>query len=320
MKLSATPLLLGATVAVVLSSSLEREYILIPEPQTFSNAYCHCRQHGTTLATFRDETDLELAASLCFNCSVWIGLYRQFLSWVWINSDPYKFQKWSPGTKSSYNCAVMKNGLWYQENCLQKNPFVCYKGPTGALPLLLILTLGCSSKPGQMTLSTPSPKSPRTRYVTAAPGGNGLHSPLTVQDLPSASSSPEQETSQKDLPTFPPTALTRVPPTRDQIPTVIQENSTWFEALAACKARGQILARRIVLQQGLKVWLGLHRHGLWGYWVWVDGSPVPEEPQSWGEGEPNDPIWGNCGAGVGTGDGVIWEDECCVTKLYYVCE
>uniref|UniRef100_A0A670HWE3 C-type lectin domain-containing protein n=1 Tax=Podarcis muralis TaxID=64176 RepID=A0A670HWE3_PODMU len=108
-------------------------------------------------------------------------------------------------------------------------------------------------------------------------------------------------------------------PLLDQSPVIIQDNRTWFEALSACHARGQILAGRVVLQPGLKAWLGLHRHGLWGYWVWANGSAV-EEPQSWREGEPSDPLWGNCGAGTGTEEGVLWEDECCEQELYYVCE
>nr|XP_060617053.1 C-type lectin lectoxin-Lio2-like [Anolis sagrei ordinatus] len=122
------------------------------------------------------------------------------------------------------------------------------------------------------------------------------------------------------MPTFPPTVLTEVPPTRNKSPIVIQENCTWFEARNACRAQGRILAERVELQEGLKAWLGLHRHGLWGYWVWDDDSPMEEDSQKWGEGEPNDPIWGNCGAGVGTEDGVKWENECCGHKLYYVCE
>ncbi|XP_032997838.1 C-type mannose receptor 2-like [Lacerta agilis] len=322
-------------MASLLSS--DREYFLIQDPQTMLGAHCYCLRQGSRLAGFRDDRDMEQAASLCPNCSFWIGLYRQGLSWVWLNSDPYKFTQWSPASKTSESCAVMNESLWYQEKCLQKHPFVCCKGPAGALPFLLQLLLNCRSIPDQKDVLTPALQS--TVAATSLPtskckiigylvslgdapattDGNELPSPTAVQDLSSTQHRPEQETRDTELTTFSASNLTKVGPLQDQSPVVIQENRTWFEALAACHARGRILAGRVALQQGLMAWLGLHRHGLWGYWVWANGSAV-EEPQSWREGEPNDPLWGNCGAGTGTEEGVLWEDECCEQKLYYVCE
>nr|XP_028575720.1 uncharacterized protein LOC114592053 isoform X3 [Podarcis muralis] len=299
MKLFLSAILLGVAMASLLSS--DREYFLIQDPQTMLGAHCYCLRQGTRLAGFRDDRDMEQAASLCPNCSFWIGLYRQGLSWVWLNGDPYKFTQWSPASRTSESCAVMNESLWYQEKCLQKHPFVCCKGPTGALPFLLQLLLNCRSIPDQKDVLTPAPQS--TIAVTSPPTASGAASdswiPVTSKRFSAGSSD--------------------AGPLLDQSPVIIQDNRTWFEALSACHARGQILAGRVVLQPGLKAWLGLHRHGLWGYWVWANGSAV-EEPQSWREGEPSDPLWGNCGAGTGTEEGVLWEDECCEQELYYVCE
>nr|XP_028575719.1 uncharacterized protein LOC114592053 isoform X2 [Podarcis muralis] len=342
------PLLKDLQIAMASLLSSDREYFLIQDPQTMLGAHCYCLRQGTRLAGFRDDRDMEQAASLCPNCSFWIGLYRQGLSWVWLNGDPYKFTQWSPASRTSESCAVMNESLWYQEKCLQKHPFVCCKGPTGALPFLLQLLLNCRSIPDQKDVLTPAPQStiavtsPPTAsgaasdswipvtskrfsagssdgYDPATTDGNELPFPTAVQDLSSTQHRPEQETRNTELATFSASDLTKAGPLLDQSPVIIQDNRTWFEALSACHARGQILAGRVVLQPGLKAWLGLHRHGLWGYWVWANGSAV-EEPQSWREGEPSDPLWGNCGAGTGTEEGVLWEDECCEQELYYVCE
>ncbi|XP_066469205.1 uncharacterized protein [Tiliqua scincoides] len=302
--------LIAATVESLLSS--EREYFLVYQAETFSGAHCHCLQHGATLAGFRDDTDLEQASSLCPNCSVWIGLYRQGRSWIWISGDSYRLERWSPEARSSDPCVVMQNGLWHPEDCLQRNPFVCYKGAAGALPLILHLLLNCHSKPVQVDLLTSSTQSAKaetsltskdsmtTSWITVTSKPFSTLAEInsetsTVSDdsisaswttMPSQpfsaltgvlGSEPEQPSSahipsslpltQEDahvtstgfqsnqhISSMPQTLPMTVVPLWDQSPIIVREKLTWFEAAAACQNRGQLLAGRVALPQGVKTW------------------------------------------------------------------
>ncbi|XP_075043480.1 IgGFc-binding protein-like isoform X2 [Mixophyes fleayi] len=69
-------------------------------------------------------------------------------------------------------------------------------------------------------------------------------------------------------------------------------------------------------EQGTGLWLGLRRHKVWGYLYWTDG--VSTDYMNWGEGEPSHPMTNMC-AYMSPGRNFTWNDQCCGTKLNFIC-
>ncbi|KAI7789673.1 hypothetical protein IRJ41_008739 [Triplophysa rosa] len=66
--------------------------------------------------------------------NVWIGLRNTGVyTWKWSLGDPVNYLNWlSEPTNSLYNCAVMRNGTWRQQDCNVKSGFICYNDSSKA--------------------------------------------------------------------------------------------------------------------------------------------------------------------------------------------
>uniref|UniRef100_A0A8C6SKE3 C-type lectin domain-containing protein n=1 Tax=Neogobius melanostomus TaxID=47308 RepID=A0A8C6SKE3_9GOBI len=123
------------------------EYHLIHLEKTWFEAQQYCRQHYTDLATFRDMDDIHsFKRPSSFTEVVWIGLFDDPASWKQVMSNdsnswrwsvtgttsPGGYQNWQSGEPGNVygreNCAVIRNGLWGDENCVAQRPFVCFTG------------------------------------------------------------------------------------------------------------------------------------------------------------------------------------------------
>lgn len=102
------------------------------------NAQSHCRANYKDLAivnTPGDNTDLSWMVSVE---PFWIGLFRDH--WKWADDSPLTFENWEeqfPNTHYIDACAAVRhNGKWFNQNCEEHRPYVCY---SGKFPLLLRL-------------------------------------------------------------------------------------------------------------------------------------------------------------------------------------
>uniref|UniRef100_A0A8C5RAH1 C-type lectin domain-containing protein n=1 Tax=Leptobrachium leishanense TaxID=445787 RepID=A0A8C5RAH1_9ANUR len=105
---------------------------------------------------------------------------------------------------------------------------------------------------------------------------------------------------------------------------VVRTPLSWWEALHYCRiqyhdllsvpdneTQGLVatLMRTITLHN--KLWIGLRRHRVWGYYYWSDGEPVSYV--NWGDGKPGDPLSNMCTLMSPTRN-FTWFDVCCETK------
>ncbi|KAM7377631.1 hypothetical protein PAMA_014100 [Pampus argenteus] len=123
----------------IFSTCRLHQYQYVPTTQTWTEAQTYCREKHTDLATIRNTVDTEhMVSSTTYTGRVWIGLYS-VIDWKW--SDGYRqsgagYENWESYTDnepdfSSGNqfCVCIKtDGRWWDDNCAQKYPFVCYNG------------------------------------------------------------------------------------------------------------------------------------------------------------------------------------------------
>ncbi|KAL7880784.1 hypothetical protein SRHO_G00030380 [Serrasalmus rhombeus] len=123
-----------------------RQFHVVNERKTWTNAQKYCKEKYTDLATIESKEEMNAVTALVKGTAgrIWIGLRQKYLksSAVWI---------WSDGSNSSYrdwNTGEPNNGVgdvcvqlwkspkyrWNDDYCTRSNPFICYK----KLPLLLI--------------------------------------------------------------------------------------------------------------------------------------------------------------------------------------
>uniref|UniRef100_A0A8K9VCR8 C-type lectin domain-containing protein n=1 Tax=Oncorhynchus mykiss TaxID=8022 RepID=A0A8K9VCR8_ONCMY len=114
-------------------------FIFIDEPiKAFSEAQSYCREYHTDLASVRNQTEnQEIQKMVSKGSKVWIGLFRD--SWKWSDGSDSSFRYWNHtqpnnnGGVQSCGAAVFKGGKswterWFDWNCKDRHPFVCYSG------------------------------------------------------------------------------------------------------------------------------------------------------------------------------------------------
>ncbi|XP_055068073.2 putative C-type lectin domain family 20 member A [Misgurnus anguillicaudatus] len=113
-----------------------REFILIKELKTWTDAQTYCKINHVDLATIQtaeDETNVqEVALNSTFTSVAWIGLYDNINSWRWsYQEESIDFLKWLSGQPDNYAageaCVTLRNdGYWIDRYCTYTYAFLCF--------------------------------------------------------------------------------------------------------------------------------------------------------------------------------------------------
>ncbi|XP_057189944.1 macrophage mannose receptor 1-like [Triplophysa rosa] len=125
-----------------------REYILIKELKTWTDAQAYCRLNHNDLATVQtdeDRTNLHQTASEnAFTSYGWIGLYNDINSWRWSYQDEgVAYFNWHPGLPDNYGageeCSVLRNdGYWLDYYCTITRWSLCFEDKNGTVKYYLV--------------------------------------------------------------------------------------------------------------------------------------------------------------------------------------
>ncbi|KAF4071306.1 hypothetical protein AMELA_G00271710 [Ameiurus melas] len=106
------------------------KFISINNPHlTWPQAQNYCRTHHTDLASSLNSSDNDILKQvLKTQINSWIGLYTG--TWKWSDGTSASNIPWAPGQPDNYlgneNCAVVYNGLFYDEQCTNLHYFFCH--------------------------------------------------------------------------------------------------------------------------------------------------------------------------------------------------
>ncbi|XP_055074193.1 macrophage mannose receptor 1-like [Misgurnus anguillicaudatus] len=113
-----------------------REFILIKQLKTWTDAQTYCKINHLDLATIQtaeDQTNVhEVALNNTFTSVAWIGLYNDIKSWRWSYQDEsLNFTKWYLGEPDNYGegeeCVTLADGgYWHDRYCINKLHFLCF--------------------------------------------------------------------------------------------------------------------------------------------------------------------------------------------------
>ncbi|KAI7791793.1 putative lectin C-type domain containing [Triplophysa rosa] len=119
-----------------LSECIQNHYYYINMNMNWTEAQRYCREKYTDLATVNDMNHMNELKKIVNNnlAHLWIGLRNTGVYiWKWSLGDPVNYLNWlSEPTNSLYNCAVMRNGTWRQQDCNVKSGFICYNDSSKA--------------------------------------------------------------------------------------------------------------------------------------------------------------------------------------------
>ena len=133
-----------STALCTLSSCLPRQYHLVNEPKTWTEAQRYCREKYTDLATIDNMEDMNrvYGASSGYTGKFWIGLYGDINTWSWSQgrSPFYRegetvFTNWADGQPNNNNgnqfcVGYQGDGKWNDFDCSWIIPVICTQGET----------------------------------------------------------------------------------------------------------------------------------------------------------------------------------------------
>ncbi|KAG7469601.1 hypothetical protein MATL_G00130640 [Megalops atlanticus] len=127
-----------------LTSSVTPQYHFVNDRKNWTEAQKYCREQYWDLPSIYSIEDMESlteAVHSGFDGRAWIGLERGILqTWHWSFTDKdfyrhgeFEFRNWKNGEPGNGDgkdsCAAMHpNGEWFDDNCNNKRPFICFDG------------------------------------------------------------------------------------------------------------------------------------------------------------------------------------------------
>ncbi|XP_034167206.2 macrophage mannose receptor 1-like [Pangasianodon hypophthalmus] len=125
-----------------MSSTFPRQYHLINENKTWTEAQRYCRENYTDLATIDNMEEMNTLLNTVngsYSGLAWIGLYDDLDSWRWSLDDDAFYQEGERDFRGWYHqpdnyngqelCVSMNNrGEWFDSPCTKRMAFVCYNG------------------------------------------------------------------------------------------------------------------------------------------------------------------------------------------------
>ncbi|KAL2085785.1 hypothetical protein ACEWY4_019105 [Coilia grayii] len=151
-----TPSLLSGVCG--LSSSVPRQFHVVKEEKTWTEAQQYCREKFTDLATIDDMAEMERLKRAIQeeHEEAWIGLKRgSSYKWQWSLADrdfygenEAEFRNWGkkePQGRDGEDCAAISvpMGLWFDDYCwnaptFARFPFICYDEKSSTQPYVLV--------------------------------------------------------------------------------------------------------------------------------------------------------------------------------------
>ncbi|XP_056613696.1 snaclec rhodocetin subunit delta-like [Triplophysa dalaica] len=110
-----------------------REYILIKQLKTWTDAQSYCRLNHYDLATVQTDEDLtnlrQTASEDGMISAGWIGFYNDINTWRWSYQDESVIYSNRYSLGSTMKCAsIYPDGYWYEVNCANSYEFMCSDG------------------------------------------------------------------------------------------------------------------------------------------------------------------------------------------------
>ncbi|XP_026995108.2 putative C-type lectin domain family 20 member A [Tachysurus fulvidraco] len=128
-------ILLIFTGFIPLILSISRQYYLIQQGKTWSDAQAYCRATYTDLAIIDSNDNMvrlqNEAQKQQFSSSAWIGLYNPINSWRWsMGNEPLGTTWWEPSQPNNVGghdeCGANSPWGWYDLDCTSLLPSVCF--------------------------------------------------------------------------------------------------------------------------------------------------------------------------------------------------
>ncbi|XP_062240492.1 macrophage mannose receptor 1-like [Platichthys flesus] len=134
------------------STCLLHQYHFVSEAKNWTEAQRYCREKYTDLATIENTEEMkklnDTVSVAGHSSEVWIGLYSH-IDWKWsdgFNQSGAEYRKWEPPDPSNSKpinelCVIqIKSGNWYDTECHEQCPFVCYNGTLEDSDFVLVNT------------------------------------------------------------------------------------------------------------------------------------------------------------------------------------
>ncbi|XP_034471071.1 macrophage mannose receptor 1-like isoform X2 [Hippoglossus hippoglossus] len=121
------------------STCLLHQYHFVSDAMNWTEAQSYCRETYTDLATIENTEEMkklkDTVSAAGHNSEVWIGLYSH-IDWKWsdgFNQSGAEYRNWvsnEPNYLAANQFCVNMNygGSWFDYNCHEPRPFVCYNG------------------------------------------------------------------------------------------------------------------------------------------------------------------------------------------------
>ncbi|KAL6491143.1 hypothetical protein MHYP_G00014880 [Metynnis hypsauchen] len=123
-----------------------RQFHVVNEKKTWTDAQKHCREKFTDLATIENQEEMNAVKAVLNGKTddFWIGMRQKVeqntTSWIWSDGSNSSYRDWNPGEPNNPvadNCVQLWQNYTYRWNdagCQWLDPFICYK----EIPLVLI--------------------------------------------------------------------------------------------------------------------------------------------------------------------------------------
>ncbi|KAG9274674.1 macrophage mannose receptor 1-like [Astyanax mexicanus] len=125
-----------------------RQFYLVNEKKTWTEAQKYCREKYTDLATIQNQEEMN-AVKAALNGATdhfWFGLRQDpkqtITSWIWSDGSNSSYTDWNPGEPKNPvgdNCVILWSGSgyrWVDVGCIWPVPFICYEEQVCALVLI----------------------------------------------------------------------------------------------------------------------------------------------------------------------------------------
>ncbi|XP_034471069.1 lymphocyte antigen 75-like [Hippoglossus hippoglossus] len=133
------------------STCLLHQYHFVSDEMNWTEAQSYCRETYTDLATIENTEEMkklkDTVSAAGHSSKVWIGLYSH-IDWKWsdgFNQSGAEYRNWESPDPNNFKanelCVVQTmNGKWFDFECHEQHPFVCYRGTLEDSDFVLVNT------------------------------------------------------------------------------------------------------------------------------------------------------------------------------------